>query len=212
MIASSNRRSRRLAPAVRREQIVEAALEVFARKGIQGATVDDIGARAGVSKGLVYLYYKSKDALMESVLRRLFEMDLARSRALLMQPTSASARLMDYARSFAEGVPRYRAWLPLFHEYYALLGRNRKLRAITAAYYREQEGLLATLLRQGAQAAEMRCEDPETAAVTLLALQEGLILRWMMEPDMTDWSAQAESSMRLWLRGLQCEQHKANRS
>jgi hypothetical protein len=38
--------------------------------------------------------------------------------------------------------------------------------------------------------------------VSLLALQEGFILRWMMEPDTTDWPAQAEQAVNLMLKGL----------
>ncbi|HEV8249340.1 MAG TPA: TetR family transcriptional regulator [Gaiellaceae bacterium] len=53
----------------RRGKIREAAVRVFARKGFHAARVGDIAAEAGVAHGLMYHYYESKDALLESVFR-----------------------------------------------------------------------------------------------------------------------------------------------
>ena len=51
-------RARRIAPEVRRQAILEAALAVFAAHGFEAARLDDVAARAGVAKGTVYLYFK----------------------------------------------------------------------------------------------------------------------------------------------------------
>jgi AcrR family transcriptional regulator len=59
-------RRRRNAEA-RPGEIVQAALEVFAERGFAGARIDDIAARAGVSKGAVYLYFQTKDELFRAV-------------------------------------------------------------------------------------------------------------------------------------------------
>jgi TetR/AcrR family fatty acid metabolism transcriptional regulator len=53
----------------RREKIRAAAVRVFARKGFHSARVGDIAAEAGVAHGLLYHYFESKDALLESVFR-----------------------------------------------------------------------------------------------------------------------------------------------
>lgn len=50
-------------------EIVAAALEVFAEKGFAAARLDDIAARAGVSKGALYLYFETKQDLFEAVVR-----------------------------------------------------------------------------------------------------------------------------------------------
>jgi AcrR family transcriptional regulator len=47
----------------RRQQILEAALEVFAEAGFEGATTKDIASRADVTQGLIYFYFPSKDDL-----------------------------------------------------------------------------------------------------------------------------------------------------
>lgn len=56
-------------PAERPEEILSAALEVFADQGLAGARVSDIAARAGVSKGTLYLYFSGKEELFREAIR-----------------------------------------------------------------------------------------------------------------------------------------------
>ena len=51
----------------RRAQILDAARESFARDGLAGTTVDGIARRAGLAKGTVYLYFKSKDEVLRTI-------------------------------------------------------------------------------------------------------------------------------------------------
>src|SRR5678816_4568183 len=53
----------------RPSEILDAALEVFAAKGFAGARMDDIAARAGVTKGTIYLYFQNKEAVFKSLVR-----------------------------------------------------------------------------------------------------------------------------------------------
>ena len=52
----------------RPQEILEAALAAFAEKGLAGARMDDIAARAGVTKGTIYLYFPSKDDVFKALL------------------------------------------------------------------------------------------------------------------------------------------------
>jgi TetR/AcrR family fatty acid metabolism transcriptional regulator len=53
----------------RRQEILDAAVRVFARKGFHAARVGDIAAEAGVAHGLLYHYFASKDELLETIFR-----------------------------------------------------------------------------------------------------------------------------------------------
>lgn len=61
--------SRRRRKDARPAELLEAALSCFAEKGFAGTRMDDIAARAGVSKGTFYLYYPSKEAVFEALVR-----------------------------------------------------------------------------------------------------------------------------------------------
>jgi AcrR family transcriptional regulator len=54
----------------RREQILDAALQVFASASFADAKMDDVAAIAGLSKGALYLYFPTKEALLQSLIKR----------------------------------------------------------------------------------------------------------------------------------------------
>lgn len=58
-------------PEARPDEILDAALAVFSEQGFAGARVEDIAKRAGLSKGAIYLYFESKDAMLKGLVRRL---------------------------------------------------------------------------------------------------------------------------------------------
>lgn len=61
---------RRLPPAVRVGQILDAALQEFSHAGYAGARMDDIAVRAGLSKGGLYAHFASKEDVFEALLAR----------------------------------------------------------------------------------------------------------------------------------------------
>lgn len=50
-------------PTQRPDEIAAAALQIFARRGLHQTTLDDVAKEAGISKGTIYLYFKSKEEL-----------------------------------------------------------------------------------------------------------------------------------------------------
>ncbi len=54
----------------RRDQILEAALRLFARKGFAESTVDEVAAEAGLGKATIYLYFPSKEILLQKLVDR----------------------------------------------------------------------------------------------------------------------------------------------
>lgn len=66
----STPRARRAAPEVRQADILDAALAEFSAHGFEGARMEDVARNARVSKGTVYLYYPTKQALFEALVRR----------------------------------------------------------------------------------------------------------------------------------------------
>ena len=63
----------------RREQIIDAALRVFAQKGYSKATNKDIAREAGITPGLIYYYFESKEALLNALIETRTPLQLLRS-------------------------------------------------------------------------------------------------------------------------------------
>lgn len=73
----------------RRDELLDAAAGLFARRGYHATTIEDVVAEAGVAKGTVYWYYRSKKALFLAVLERAaadFRAELARRVAGISSP------------------------------------------------------------------------------------------------------------------------------
>src|SRR5260221_11591312 len=67
----------------RKQQILDAAIAVFARLGFRAARMDDVAEQAGLSKGALYLYYKSKAAIIAAQLQHLFSQEFNHLQSLV---------------------------------------------------------------------------------------------------------------------------------
>jgi AcrR family transcriptional regulator len=82
-------------PQARPEEILDAAIAVFGERGFARTRLDDVARRAGVSKGTLYLYFRSKDALFREVVRTLKSGALGRAEAFVDQFEGTSSDLLD---------------------------------------------------------------------------------------------------------------------
>jgi AcrR family transcriptional regulator len=88
----------------RREQILAAAAELFARRGFHGVGIDDIGAAVGISGPALYRHFRSKDAMLGEMLRAISEYLLAggqRKTAEAAGPAQALPALIAFQVDFA---------------------------------------------------------------------------------------------------------------
>jgi AcrR family transcriptional regulator len=99
-MSSKVTRPRRLPPAERRRQIVQAVIEVVAEHGVPEATVSRIAGAAGVSEGTLYVYFDSREAMLMAALDSIF-VEMA---GLIdsSEETNALERLRDIGRRHAE--------------------------------------------------------------------------------------------------------------
>ncbi len=187
----------------RRREILDAAAQVFARLGFAKARMDDIAQEAGLSKGTLYLYFRSKEALFQALLDSFYEREMQSLRvALERHQGPVPERLQQILNDILARLQSYRRILPLLYEIYALAARKQVVREAFQAYYRHYADLLAQLLREGMERGEIRSGDPHRLAVALIAHIEGVILLWVMAPQVVDLEAQWQTSADLLLRSL----------
>jgi AcrR family transcriptional regulator len=74
-------------------EIVAAALEVFVERGYAAAKLEDVARKAGVTKGTVYLYFDSKEALFKAVVRETIVPTIARGEQMVAEHRGSSAQL-----------------------------------------------------------------------------------------------------------------------
>jgi AcrR family transcriptional regulator len=88
-------------------EITAAAMQAFADKGYDATRVEEVARRAGVSKGLLYLYFKTKEELFKAVVRSFVSSRLDSLEAIIdTSDLSAEAFLRGPFLDFAKSIPK----------------------------------------------------------------------------------------------------------
>jgi AcrR family transcriptional regulator len=199
---------RRLTPAERLPQLLEAAMEEFAERGYAGASMAAAAARAGVAKALIYHYFPGKPALFKAVVRSFIQPVFAEAERLVAAHPGPRAELLrrlielGYARVASEH--RQRVLFKL------LLAEADRFPELGAFYHAEvlSRGLalVAAVLRAGMEAGEFR-GDPANAeglaAVVMAPVAMSSVWRIMLGPEKAPpLDAMREAHLALVLGGL----------
>jgi AcrR family transcriptional regulator len=154
--------------AARPQEILDAALDLFAERGFAATRMDDVAARAGVTKGTVYLYFKSKDELFKALVRAALLTDLEQFEAAVESCSATELLERMVTRWVAEFVPSQAGVLPKL--IIAEVGNFPDL----AKFYLEEFvlrvlGLVRRVLARGIAAGEFRPVDVEYTAYLFVA-------------------------------------------
>lgn len=189
----------------RREQILEAATSVFARLGVHTARMDDIVEEAGLSKGAVYWYFASKDAIIKSILDIFLNRELLGLHKLVDQEGSVEERLMLMVDYLLTELVENESIMPIAYEFYALSTRESEIRRSLHEYFRKFIQIFEALISQGIERGEFVDVDPGETAFSIVALLEGITLLWIVGASKLrsdELGSVIRSSMTLLIRGL----------
>jgi len=166
---STEPRWRRL-PEERPRQILEAALVVFAERGLSAARLEDIAQHAGVSKGTIYLYFANKEELFREVVRTSVIAYIERAEATLTTQADAEQALRDWMTG-------YWAWLrsPVFPAMHRLVNSEMHTFPDLVAFYATEvieraHRLVCDIIERAMEQGRLRQMDPLVAARMLSAL------------------------------------------
>ncbi len=183
-----------------RTHILEAALRRFANHGYSAASVDEICAEAGVSKGAFYHHFPSKQALFLELLNEWLDtidagFEAARKETV---PETLLAFTDMLPGIFAAADGR----LPMFLEFWLQASRDEAVWQATIAPYERYQHYFTALVEQGQAEGSFRAEvDAPCAAKAIVGLAVGLLLQGLLTSE-TDWQKTARVSMEVLLNGL----------
>lgn len=191
----------------RTNQILEAALKVFAERGLHQARMKDIGNEAGLSKGTLYLYFKSKDALIAKLLEHLIGYELGSIAALRDASEPAEARLMRLMEAMIADLERMRPLMPIMYEFFAMGMRREAIRQVLRAYLRQFFEIVTPIIQQGIDQGAFRPVDAQEAAISVGALFEGTLLLAAYDPETIQPERHIRAGIDLLLEGLRMTNH-----
>lgn len=151
-------------------EVLSAALAVFAEKGFAAARVEDIAARAGLSKGTLYLYFSSKDEIFRALVRERLVPNIATFEAHVGAYDGPSA---DLVRSFITVIAGRVAGSELAALPKLIIAEASHFPALRDFYRAEVIsrglGVLAGIVARGQARGEFRPMDPLNAARLIIA-------------------------------------------
>jgi AcrR family transcriptional regulator len=169
-----------------REKLFEAAARVCEEQGIGGASIEEIAAAAGFTRGAFYSNFKSKDELIIAMIEEHVEQSIRRTHELLARHNNlpdflAALKTMDRTKQDPLGRS------PLLHmEMILFVARAEKRRPELAKRLRARRKLIADIVETTARTSgrDPRLNPAWTGAV-LLALEDGFRLHRLIDPETT---------------------------
>lgn len=163
------------APRKRRKEarpaeLLEAALNLFVEKGYAATRLEDVAARAGVSKGTLYLYYENKEALFKAVIQEGIIPVIAENEAIAAKHTGCSFDLLEklLANWWAKIGQTAFAGIPKL-----IVAEARNFPELARFYYKNVisrgRALVGFALRRGMESGEFRQMDVETTIDVIIA-------------------------------------------
>jgi len=168
-VSESDRPRWRRRAEARPDDILDAALGCFVKTGFAGARVEDIARRAGLSKGAVYRYFDSKEAMLRALIKREVSPVAARAAELMDGAADDPEGALRVAASFIGDAMRDPRRFAAPRILIAEAGNFPEL----ARFYREEVldvglGALQRLIRAGVERGVFRPVDPQTAARSIM--------------------------------------------
>lgn len=175
---------------VRREEILDAAVREVQRRGFASTRVADVAAELGVSSGLVFYHFGSKDKLLAAALEHAAKRDLARLERTVARagdPLDAVRRVLSLY-SPQGNAPGWTIWVDAWAESL----RSPEMRAASRDLDLRWKETLATVIRNGVTAGMFTCADPDGSAWRLSSLLDGLAVQALVHRTLTrqqlaDW-------------------------
>lgn len=166
--------------AARKKSLRDAALEIFASHGYHNSTISVIAGKAGVSKGLVYNYYKSKEDLLKAIVTEMMD----ESMEYVQQIEDAQSirekihLLLTFSLEFVEANPKLmRLWLALTLQPDA----TKIMKEQSSEMTKKMIGYLIKLLKSA------EVTNPEGETYILSATLDGLAVHYLYFKDDDDY-------------------------
>jgi len=186
----------------RKSQIITAAEDVFTKKGFAEARMDDIADETGLSKGTLYLYFKSKDDLIIAILDRIFQREFRVFDEMDLSTISATEAINTFVDTVSKDIKIMLRLMPIAYEFLALAFRNKTVQKALKVYVNRYMDILVPIIENGIASGEFKEVNPKEVAIAMGAILEGTILIWVYDKSLVKPEENIRSGITLLLEGV----------
>jgi AcrR family transcriptional regulator len=175
-LAATNESERRLI-------LLKAAFREVAERGFSNVTLEDIAARAGVSKGVTLYYFASKEDLFRELFSWLIDSIHDRMREAVSSVDDPVEKVRALVALIFPSPSKNRAFFRAYVDFCGLAARREPFRVIDERFYSGCREVDRGIVEEGIRRGVFLQRNPEEAASTLRAIFDGLMLQWLAEKD-----------------------------
>jgi len=150
----------------KRELIIDASIKVFAKDGFHKAKVSEIAETAGIGKGTIYEYFKSKTQLFEEMIKHTLNVYLENAEIVIEKKISSRQKLKEFAQSAMDLTQQHMDIGRIYSQETGLVGEN--IIKIMLATQKRIVQMIEDVLQEGVEAEELRPVDLRIAALSFI--------------------------------------------
>lgn len=189
----------------KRELIINAAIKVFARDGLEKGKIADIATEAGIGKGTVYEYFRRKEDIFQAIehyvftdFNLIFDQLNSSSLAPPQKLTTLMENVLDMFMEMGDV-------LLILMELWAQAGRGHvhgSAPSLFVEYYESYRMSVENILEDGIQSGVFRDMNKEGVATLLLAFMDGLVWQFVMINDPEKFNRVKSEAIKSFMRGI----------
>ncbi len=186
-----------------REEILQAAEDLFARKGYHETSMDDIVKESGLSKGAIYGYFESKQEIFLALSDRCMESSLNAMRSVFSPNDSVSKKLEKSAEIHFDGIEESIEVCKINLEWWIEAPRIASLHHRLDSRYETTHKFIAEMISEGIEKGEFRQDiDPDALSSIIQATIDGLSLHRAVTGKDFDWQQIKSTFLTVLLGGI----------
>jgi AcrR family transcriptional regulator len=185
-------------------KVIQAALEIFVRKGYHGTSVEEITRRVGLSKGALYAHFSGKGELLLRIIDE-FKLRFIGGMSDAVQECQGDALdKIHLVISFNSEFVLANQDLCVFLTFLTTeLNADVDFEPALKGTYREYLKIISEIIRQGIrQGLFKKSLDPDVAALTFMALHDGVLHQWVLNKNHLDAALYVRTFREIFLFGL----------
>lgn len=187
--------------ADKRQAILRAAIEVFARKGYFNSKVADIAGAAGIADGTVYLYFKSKDEILHSIFDRAMAEFIEEGKSQLSMLSSPEEKLRRIAELHLGRLSDDRDLAIVFQV--ELRGSTKFMQEFSAAGFAEYLDIIRATIEDGQKSGVFRKDlKPIVCAKILYGALDEMVTNWILSNRTYSLTPMADEVMKIFFGGV----------
>lgn len=184
------KRSRNSKKNDKRTALLNAAIDVFGKRGFIKANISDVAEIAGVASGTVYLYFKNKDDLLLQAMQQMMDQNLKQIKKKLAQIPLAVDKLFMFFYYHVEVFSQH----PSMARFLVVELRQSEeffKRYPTYNPYHDYKELVLELITKSIAEGTTKPYNPETLAFLIIGAMDTVLTQWVIHPESVDLEAVA---------------------